>query len=55
MVFHVLNRAVGRRNLFDKPGDFEAFERVLQETLQLRPMRVCSYCWMSNHWRRFTP
>lgn len=50
MVFHVLNRAVGRRNLFDKPGDFEAFERVLQETLQLRPMRVCSYCWMSNHW-----
>lgn len=50
MVFHVLNRAVGRRNLFDKPGDFEAFERVLKETLHLRPMRVCGYCWMSNHW-----
>jgi len=50
MVFHVLNRGVGRRNLFDKAGDFEAFERVLKETLRLRPMRVCGYCWMSNHW-----
>jgi putative transposase len=50
MVFHVLNRGVGRRNLFDKADDFEAFERVLKETLQLRSMRVCGYCWMSNHW-----
>lgn len=24
MVFHVFNRGVGRRNLFDKAGDFEA-------------------------------
>ena len=50
VVFHVLNRAVGRRSLFDKPGEFEAFERVLVETLHLRAMRVCGYCWMSNHW-----
>ena len=50
MVYHVLNRGVGRRDLFDKAGDFEAFERVLRETLRLRPMRVCGYCWMSNHW-----
>ena len=50
MVYHVLNRGVGRRDLSDKAGDFEAFERVLRETLRLRPMRVCGYCWMSNHW-----
>ena len=50
MVFHVLNRGVGRRNLFDKADDFEAFERVLKETLRLRAMRVCAYCWMPNHW-----
>ena len=50
MVFHVLNRGVGRRNLFDKDGDFLAFERVLLETLRIRPMRVCAYCLMSNHW-----
>lgn len=50
MLFHVLNRGVGRRNLFDKEDDFEAFERVLKETLRLRPMRICGYCVMSNHW-----
>jgi putative transposase len=50
MVFHVLNRAVGRRNLFDKHGDFLAFELVLQETLRIRPMRVCAWCLMPNHW-----
>lgn len=50
MVFHVLNRGVGRRNLFDKDGDFLAFERVLLETLRVRPMRVCAWCLMSNHW-----
>ncbi len=50
MVFHVLNRGVGRRNLFDKEDDFLAFERVMLETLRTRPMRVCAYCLMSNHW-----
>ncbi len=50
MVFHVLNRGVGRRNLFDKPDDFLAFERVILEALRTRPMRVCAYCLMSNHW-----
>jgi putative transposase len=50
MVFHVLNRGVGRRTLFDKEEDFLAFERVLEETLRTRPMRLCAYCLMSNHW-----
>lgn len=50
MVYHVLNRGVGRMRLFDKPGDYEAFERVLAETLELRPMRICAYCVMPNHW-----
>jgi len=50
MVFHVLNRGVGRRDLFEKQGDFLAFERVMPETLRVRPMRVCAYCLLSNHW-----
>ena len=29
MVFHVLNRGVGRRVLFTKDDDFLAFERVV--------------------------
>ena len=50
MIFHVLNRGVGRRTLFDKQGDYQAFQRVLEETLRTRPMRICAYCLMPNHW-----
>jgi REP-associated tyrosine transposase len=50
MVFHVLNRGVGRRLLFTKDQDFLAFERVVEETLRTRRMRVCAYCLMPNHW-----
>ncbi len=50
MIFHVLNRGVGRRSLFDKDGDYVAFERVLEETLSTAPMRICAYCLMPNHW-----
>ncbi|OHB66045.1 MAG: hypothetical protein A2V70_19300 [Planctomycetes bacterium RBG_13_63_9] len=50
MVFHVLNRGVGRRTLFAKDADFWAFERVMEESLRTRRMRVCAYCLMSNHW-----
>ncbi len=49
-VFHVLNRAVGRATLFRKDADYAAFEKVLQEGLDWQPMRVLSYCLMSNHW-----
>jgi putative transposase len=50
MAFHVLNRGVGRMRLFLKDADFEAFERVLEKTLESCPMRVCAYCLLSNHW-----
>lgn len=50
VVFHVLNRGVGRMRLFDDAADYEAFERVLEETLVVRPMRLCAYCIMPNHW-----
>src|SRR5208337_4670175 len=50
MVFHVLNRGVGRRVLFIKDEDFLAFERVVEETLRTRRMRLWAYCVMPNHW-----
>jgi putative transposase len=50
MVFHVLNRGVGRRRLFDKPADYAAFEAIIEETLEKSPMRICSYSLMPNHW-----
>ena len=36
MVFHVLNRGVGRIRLFEKAADFQAFERVLGERVGRR-------------------
>ena len=50
MVFHVLNRGVGRMKLFRKDADYRAFEAVVEETLDKRPMRICGYCLMPNHW-----
>jgi len=50
MLFHVLNRGVGRMRLFLKDADFEAFERILAKTLETRPMRIAAYCLMPNHW-----
>jgi putative transposase len=50
MVYHVLNRGVGRRTLFKKNDDYLALERIIDETLRSRPMRICAYCLMPNHW-----
>jgi putative transposase len=50
MVFHCLNRGNDRRQIFDDAGDFAAFERVLQVTLEIIPVRLLAYCLMPNHW-----
>lgn len=41
---------MGRQRIFSKPEDYAAFERVIEETLECRPMRICGYCLMPNHW-----
>jgi putative transposase len=48
--FHVLNRAVGRRTIFESDADYAEFIDVVAEALRTRPMRICSYCVMPNHW-----
>ena len=50
MVYHVLNRGVGKNPLFFSDDDYLAFERVIADTLEKRPMRILSYCLMPNHW-----
>ena len=50
MVFHVLNRGVGRRTLFHTDADFAAFDRCLESVLFLSPTRLLAYCLMPNHW-----
>jgi putative transposase len=49
-VYHALNRAVARLPLFEKEGDYAAFERVLAEALERVPTRLLGYCLMPNHW-----
>lgn len=50
MPFHVLNRSVGRRTLFCCSADYGAFVETVAEALRTRPMRICGYCVMPNHW-----
>jgi putative transposase len=50
LIYHVLNRAVGRMRLFTRPADFAAFEQVLRDALQHHPIRLLGYCVMPNHW-----
>jgi len=50
MAFHVLNRGVGRMKVFHAEKDYDAFRRVVEETLRMTPIRICAYCWLPNHW-----
>src|SRR6476659_5267747 len=50
IVYHVLNRRVGRARLFKDQGDYVAFEKVLIEAVRRFGMRLVAYCLMPNHW-----
>ena len=51
LIYHVLNRGNARKTIFDKPADYEAFERVLAAGLERYPgVRLLAYVLMPNHW-----
>ena len=50
LIYHVLNRANARMTIFEKDGDYEAFERVLEEAVDRTRTRLLAYCVMPNHW-----
>ena len=50
LVYHVLNRSVGRMKMFRTDRDFEAFLRVLTEAHERRPIPILSYCVLASHW-----
>ena len=49
-LYHVINRANGRVQIFDTDDDYKHFESILQEGKELTNMRLVSYCIMPNHW-----
>ena len=50
LIDHVLNRANARMTIFGNDGDYEAFERVLEEAVDRKRTRLLAYCVMPNHW-----
>src|SRR5215510_9306692 len=50
VVYHVLNRRVAQLPLFEKDGDYAAFEHILEETIVRTGIRLLAYCLMPNHW-----
>jgi len=50
LVYHVLNRTVGRMKMFRRSADYDAFLRVLILAHQRYPMRILSFCLMPSHW-----
>ena len=49
-IYHVLNRANGRVKIFSSVKEFEHFEQLLLEGVELTGMRILAYCIMPNHW-----
>jgi len=49
ILYHALNRAVGRMTLFESEGDYAAFVKTLAEVHARLATRVLSYCLMPNH------
>ena len=50
LAYHVLNRRIGRLRLFDKPADYQAFEKILEQACERTAIRLAAYCLMPNHW-----
>ncbi len=50
MIYHVLNRANERMELFATEQDYLAFEDILIAAHQRVAMRTLGYCIMPNHW-----
>lgn len=49
-IYHVLNRANARMQIFDNDKDYQLFEEVLEEAKEKFDMKVLAYSIMPNHW-----
>jgi putative transposase len=50
VVYHVINRANNRTQIFNTPEEYKHFESLLLEGVELISMRILAYCIMPNHW-----
>ena len=49
-IFHVINRANARVQIFYNDKDYKLFEQVLEEAKERIDLKIYSYCIMPNHW-----
>lgn len=49
-IYHVLNRANARVQIFDSNDDYAQFEHILEDAVGKYSMRLLAYCIMPNHW-----
>ena len=49
-VYHVINRANARVQIFDDNEDYQLFEKTLERGMEKFNMRLLAYCIMPNHW-----
>lgn len=49
-IYHVLNRANARVQIFDNEEDYQMFEQILKEAKEKFDMRILAYSIMPNHW-----
>jgi len=49
-IYHVINRANARVQIFDNKKDYKLFENVLLEAKEKFDVSIYGYCIMPNHW-----
>ena len=49
LIYHALNRANVRLDIFENDDDYAAFERVLVQAVTRFDMRLLAYCLMPSH------
>lgn len=49
-VYHIINRANARVQIFDTEKDYQLFESILEKAIEKYDMRILAYCIMPNHW-----
>jgi len=49
-VYHILNRANAKAQIFETKEDYQLFEKILEEAVIKFNMRLLAYCLMPNHW-----
>ena len=50
LIYHVLNRGNARMTIFEKAGDYEAFENILEQAVERYGTEILAWCLMPNHW-----